>query len=229
MSKHEQHISIGHAGHAHADSAPASLGQSPAYRRALWIALIVNAAMFFVEIIFSNISGSVSLLADAIDFFGDAANYALSLWVLASVLATRAKLALCKGGVMLWYGVFVLLKTLWAAYQGSVPEAALMGTIGLIALAANVGVAWLLYAYREGDANMRAVWLCTRNDALANIAIVLAALGVFGTASRWPDLGVALFMAGLAMSSGVQVIRRARQELKTGVASGAGHGHDHAH
>lgn len=184
------------------------------YRRVLWIALVVNAAMFFVEIIFGKISASVSLLADAIDFFGDATNYALSLWALGAGVLWGSRLALGKGIVMLVYGFFIVSKAIWSIYQGGTPEPLLMGSIGLLALAANFGVAYLLYAYREGDANMRSVWLCTRNDALGNIAIVLAALGVFGTGSLLPDVIVAIIMSVLGISAGWQVIQRARHEIK---------------
>jgi Co/Zn/Cd efflux system component len=197
------------------------------YRRILWIALVVNAAMFFVEIIFGKVSGSVSLLADAIDFFGDATNYALSLWVLGSSLIWRSRLALGKGTVMLGYGLFIIIKAALSAYLSATPEPFLMGGIGLLALAANFGVALLLYAYREGDANMRSVWLCTRNDAIGNVAIVLAALGVFGTGSLWPDVVVAVIMGGLGISAGWHVIQRARLEIKTGVAQKGEDAHAH--
>ena len=219
-----------HAEHAE-HSERTALGQSPAYRRILWITLVINAIMFFVEVYFSQRSGSVSLLADAIDFFGDASSIALSLWVLGSVLAARSKLAFCKGAIMFSFGIFILIKAGLAAYYGSTPEPLTMGVIGVMALIANLGMALLLYAYREGDANMRSVWVCTRNDALGNLAILCAALGVFGTATRWPDLIVALFMGCLAVSGGVQVMLRASEELKTGEVrlDTHGHSHDHAH
>ncbi|QJW83994.1 cation transporter [Ramlibacter terrae] len=185
----------------------------PGYRRALWIALAVNAAMFLLEIGAGVASGSVSLLADAIDFLGDAANYGLSLAVLAMGVAMRARTALVKAASMLLFGTVVLARAGWAAYSGEAPEAVTMGLVGLLALAANVGVGVLLYAYREGDANMRSVWLCTRNDAIGNVAVLLAALGVMGTGTRWPDLAVAAVMGGLAVSAGLSVTRQARQEL----------------
>ncbi|MGQ2979767.1 MAG: cation transporter [Polaromonas sp.] len=187
---------------------------SPRYRRILWIALIVNFAMFGIEIGAGFQAGSVSLLADAIDFFGDATNYAVTLAVLSMGLVWRARAALLKAASMLGFGVFVLGRALWVAAQGGTPEALTMGSIGLLALIANVGVAALLYAYREGDANMRSVWLCSRNDAIGNLAVMLAALGVFGTGSAWPDLAVAAVMAGLAISGGYAVARQARQELR---------------
>ena len=201
----------------------------PRWRRALWVALVVNAAMFVVELWAGLQADSVSLLADAVDFAGDAANYALSLAVLGLALSWRSRAALLKGVCMLGYGVFVLLKAGWVLHIGAVPEPLTMGVIGFIALLANTGVAVLLYRFRSGDANMRSVWLCTRNDALSNVAVMLAAAGVFGTGSAWPDLAVAAVMATLALSAGWQVVRQARAEL-TGVPLPPrpdDHGHAH--
>ena len=186
----------------------------PKYRRILWIALIVNLLMFAVEIIFSLQANSISLLADSIDFLGDAANYGISLWVLAMAVQTRAKAAILKAAFMALFGIGVLVHAIWNAITGVVPDAHTMTFIGLLALAANLGVAWLLYAYRNGDSNMRSVWLCTRNDALGNIAVIIAALGVLGTGTAWPDLGVAVVMATLALTSAWQVIRQASRELR---------------
>lgn len=187
---------------------------SPRYRKILWIALVVNFVMFGIEIGAGLQSGSVSLLADAIDFFGDAANYAVTLAVLSLGLVWRARAALLKAASMLAFGVFVLGRALWVTTQGGAPEALTMGAVGLLALIANVAVAALLYAYREGDANMRSVWLCSRNDAIGNLAVMGAALGVFGTGSAWPDLAVAAAMAGLAITGAVSVFRQARRELR---------------
>lgn len=183
------------------------------YRLALWIALVVNLVMFGVEIGAGWGAGSTSLLADAIDFFGDAANYGLSLFVLSMSLSVRARTALLKGLSMGAYGLYVLAQAAWNGLHGVVPEALTMGIVGTAALAANLGVAGLLYAYRNGDANMRSVWLCSRNDAIGNLAIILAALAVVGTGSAWPDLGVAFLMAVLILSSAIQVVRQARAEL----------------
>lgn len=185
----------------------------PRYRRALWIALVVNLAMFGVELAAGWGAGSASLLADAVDFFGDAANYAISLFVLSMGLATRARTALLKAFFMGGYGVYVLGQAAWNGFNGVVPEALTMGLVGTLALCANLGVAALLYAYREGDANMRSVWLCSRNDAIGNLAIVLAAVGVFGTGTAWPDLIVAAIMGVLGLTAARQVIAQARQEL----------------
>lgn len=201
-------------GHNH-DHDSSGAAQDPKYRKILWFALIVNAVMFAIELGAGFRSGSVSLLADAIDFLGDAANYGVSLAVLTMAMAWRSKAALLKGACMLGFGFFVLGRAIWAAKTGVVPEAATMGVIGFLALTANISVALLLYNYRTGDANMRSVWLCSRNDAFGNIAVMLAALGVLGTGSAWPDLAVAAGMAGLAIWGGWSVIRHARFELNT--------------
>ncbi|MHB1428685.1 MAG: cation transporter [Rhodocyclaceae bacterium] len=196
------------------DACGAQTAASPRYRRALWIALWINAVMFGVEIAGGILAGSVSLLADAVDFAGDAANYGLSLAVLAMGLVWRARAALVKGISMGAYGVFVLGKAGWGAVAGGVPEAMTMGGVAFLALLANAGVAALLYAYRDGDANMRSVWLCSRNDALGNIAVMLAAVGVFGSGQGWPDLVVAAIMGGLALSAARSVIAQALGELR---------------
>jgi len=188
----------------------------PRFRRALWIALVVNAFMFFAELAASWSSGSVSLLADAVDFFGDAANYALSLAVLSMALHVRSKAAIVKAACMAAFGVFVLARAAWAWQAGVPPEPLTMGVVAIAALAANVGVALLLYRHRSGDANMRSVWICSRNDAMGNIAVGLAALGVFGTRTAWPDLLVAGLMAMLAITGAATVLRQARVELRGG-------------
>ncbi|RJG14932.1 cation transporter [Massilia cavernae] len=189
-------------------------GVDPKYRRILWIALVVNALMFAVELAGGWTSGSVSLLADAVDFLGDAANYLVAIVILAMSAATRARAALVKGVTMGGYGIFVLGMAGWHFATSTVPEASTMGAIGLLALAANGLVAALLFAYRNGDANMRSVWLCTRNDAIGNVAVMFAALGVFGTGTGWPDLVVASVMGILGLTSARMVIAHARQELK---------------
>jgi Co/Zn/Cd efflux system component len=186
---------------------------SPGYRKALWIALIVNVIMFAIEIGGGLKSGSVSLFADAVDFAGDAANYGISLAVLSMGLAWKSRAALMKGASMVAFGLFILGKTGWAAFCGLPPEPSIMGAIAVLALIANGGVALMLYAFRKGDANMRSVWLCSRNDAIGNIAVMAAAAGVLGTGTAWPDLAVALLMGGLALFSGISVIGHARLEL----------------
>jgi Co/Zn/Cd efflux system component len=196
----------------------------PKYRRILWIALLVNAVMFGVELIGGWTSGSVSLLADAVDFFGDAANYGVSLFVLALAPVWRSRTALVKGVTMGAYGLFVLGATVWHFAAGTVPEASTMGTIGFLALIANGAVAILLFAYRNGDSDMRSVWLCTRNDAIGNVAVMLAALGVLGTGTGWPDIAVAAIMGMLGLTAARSVISQACRELKAaGVSANTRH------
>ena len=185
------------------------------YRRALAIALVVNFIMFGIELAGGLSAASVSLLADAVDFLGDAGNYALSLFVLGLAPVWRSRTALVKGLTMGAYGIFVLGKAFWSASTGVVPEPATMGAIGLLALAANGAVGVLLYAYRDGDANMRSVWLCTRNDMIGNVAVMLAALGVFGSGSGWPDIVVAAIMGMLALTASATVVAQSRRELAT--------------
>ena len=185
----------------------------PRWRRALWIALIVNAGMFMVELAAGEIADSRSLQADALDFFGDAANYAISLGVAGMALAWRAKAALFKGVTLAGLGVYVMFGALMAALGGASPQPQIMGAVGVAALVANIAVALMLYRFREGDANMRSVWICSRNDAIANVAVVAAAVGVFETGSAWPDLLVAAIMATLGISGGVKIIRLALAEL----------------
>ncbi len=189
-------------------------GNSPAWRRALWIALAVNAAMFAGEIIAGVAAGSASLQADALDFLGDSANYAISLGVAGLGLAWRARAALLKGWGLLALGTWVLGSTVWHVYAGTLPRANVMGAVGILALIANTAVALILYRFRTGDSNMRSVWICSRNDAIGNIAVVAAAAGVFGTGTGYPDLIVAVVMAGLGIAGGWQIIRQARGELR---------------
>lgn len=183
------------------------------WRRVLWIALAINAAMFAVEMVAGVTAGSASLKADALDFLGDAANYAISLLVAGMALAWRARAALAKGFTLIGLGGWVMITAILAALGGAAPQPELMGIIGALALAANTGVAIMLYSFRTGDANMRSVWICSRNDAIGNIAVMAAALGVFGTGTAWPDLIVAAILALLGISGGVQIVRQARREL----------------
>ena len=196
------------------DATCSSPPADPRLRKALWIALVLNAVMFVVELGASCTSGSVALLADSIDFFGDAGNYAISLAVLGMGLAARARAALFKAACMGAFGVFVLGRALWNVKTGFVPEPSTMGTVGFAALVVNAGVALMLYRCRGGDANMRSVWICSRNDALGNVAVMLAALGVLGTGTAWPDLGVAAVMGLLALSGAWTVLRQALGELR---------------
>jgi len=183
-------------------------------RRALIVALVINAGMFGVEITAGLAAQSVSLQADALDFLGDAATYGITLFVLAMSARWRAAAALLKGVSMGLFGLFVMAAALYHAVGGALPGAGIMGSVGFAALVANVICALLLLGFRDGDANMRSVWLCSRNDALGNITVMAAAAGVFATDAGWPDLAVAAVMATLALTSSWQVIHHATAELR---------------
>ncbi|NQV21148.1 MAG: cation transporter [Rhodospirillales bacterium] len=193
---------------------PGPEGHERTYSRVLWIVLIVNAAMFGVEVVSGVIAHSVALQADALDFLGDAANYGVALYVLGHNLKWRAGTALIKGIIMAGFGVYVLTLTAYRVFVMGVPDAGIMGSVGALALIANVFSAVLLYRYRAGDANMRAVWVCSRNDAIGNVLVIAAAGAVGLTATGWPDLGVAIIIAGLALWGATQIIRQSVHELK---------------
>lgn len=183
------------------------------YRRVLWIVLGINAVMFVVEISAGVAAGSASLQADALDFLADAGNYGISLFVAGMALRRRAQAALAKGVTMGLFGLWVIGTTTWHAVHGTLPDAETMGVIGFAALVANAVVFGMLWAYRHGDSNMRSVWLCSRNDVIGNFAVLLAAFGVFGTGTGWPDVIVAGIMGILALQAAFAVIRHARAEL----------------
>ena len=190
----------------------------PRWRRALWIALGVNAGMFAVEMAAGAAADSRALQADALDFLGDATNYAISLLVAGMALAWRARAALAKGFTLIGLGGWVMITGVLAVLGGAAPKPELMGIIGALALVANAGVAIMLYRFRTGDSNMRSVWICSHNDAIGNIAVMAAALGVFGTGTAWPDLIVAAISALLGISGGIQIVGQARRELGSVVA-----------
>lgn len=191
----------------------AATDASPAWRRSLWIALAVNAVMFVAELAIGLVGDSRALQADALDFLGDSANYAISLGVLSMATVWRPRAAMLKGVSLGLLGLYVLASAVHAAWFGASPRADMMGAVGLVALAANGGVALMLFRFRAGDANMRSVWICSRNDAIGNIAVLLAAGGVFGTGTAWPDLVVATIMASLSIVGGWQIVSQAREEL----------------
>ncbi len=184
------------------------------FRKALWIALVLNLSMFIIEVTAGLNSHSLSLLADAIDFFSDSANYAISLFVLGMSLTVRAKASMVKAATMLILGVFIMATAINRVNGDTVPEAHVMGIIGFMAMVVNILAAVLLYRFRSGDSNMESVWLCSRNDAIGNIAVMLAALGVFSTDTHWPDIAVAGLMGWLAASASFRIFRKARAELK---------------
>ena len=198
------------------DDCPSSRdSNSPRWPQALWIALAINAGFFLIEIAAGVAAGSVSLQADALDFLGDSANYAISLAVAGMALSWRARASLAKGATMAAFGLWILASTAYNAFAGIVPDAPVMGIVGAFALVANVIVAVMLYRFRDGDSNMRSVWICSRNDAIGNVAVMLAAFGVFGTGSGWPDLVVGGLMSALGLQGAWTVAKHAREELRT--------------
>jgi Co/Zn/Cd efflux system component len=195
--------------------------QDAAYKRALWAVLAINGSMFVVEVGAGLAAGSASLQADALDFLGDAANYGISLFVVGMALRYRATAALAKGASMGLFGLWVIGTVIWHMVHGTLPSAFTMGAIGFAALAANATSFGLLWAYRHGDANMRSAWICTRNDVLGNLAVLLAALGVFGTGTGWPDVIVATIMAALALQGAATVVRQSLGEIRQPVVVAA--------
>jgi len=187
-------------------------GMSRTYKRALWAVIAINATMFVVEMVAGHTSGSRALQADALDFLADSATYGISMAAIGHTLLWRSRAALLKGISLAAMGLWVLGTTVYNTIFPGTPEAMTMGVIGFLALAANLASVALLYAFREGDANIRSVWLCSRNDAIGNVAVMIAASGVWATATAWPDLIVAGLMAGLFLTSATQIIRQARRE-----------------
>lgn len=189
-------------------------GLSADYKQRLWLVIAINAIMFAVEMAAGQLARSQALQADALDFFADAATYGISLAVIGASLRVRATAALAKGFSLLAMGLWVFGSTMYRVFYLGVPEAGIMGAIGFLALAANVASVLLLVRYKDGDANVRSVWLCSRNDAIGNVAVMLAALGVWGTSTGWPDIVVASIMALLFVSSSVQILSRAWGEWR---------------
>jgi len=204
-----------HHGHAHPQlDASLPIEQQAAQRKVLWAVLAINAGMFVVEIGAGLAAGSSALQADALDFFADAANYAVTLFVLGMALRRRAIAGLVKGGSMALFGAYVMASAVWHATRGTVPEAEVMGAVGVMALAANLAALFLVTTFRHGDSNMRSAWICSRNDVIGNVAVILAAAGVFGTGTGWPDFIVAGIMASLALWGSVQIVRQGLGELR---------------
>lgn len=202
-----------HPGHTHEIAFD---GTSPDYRRRLLVVIAINAAMFITEIAAGRLAGSQALQADALDFFADALTYGASLAVIGMALRTRALVALGKGTSLFVMGLWVFGSTIYRVFVVGVPEAEIMGLVGFMALVANLASVLILMRYKDGDANVRSVWLCSRNDAIGNVAVMVAAFGVWGTATGWPDLIVAAIMAGLFLTSAVRILRQALAEYRQG-------------
>lgn len=190
-------------------------GLSPDYKRRLWAVIAINGMMFAVEMIAGHLAGSQALQADALDFFGDTLTYAISLAVIGASLRVRSSAALIKGLSLLAMGLWVFASTVYTVFVLGVPQAQIMGAVGFLALAANVASVVLLVKYKDGDANVRSVWLCSRNDAIGNVAVMFAALGVWGTQTGWPDVIVAAAMAGLFTWSAVQILTQGLNEWRS--------------
>lgn len=191
-------------------------GLSADYKRRLWAVIAINAAMFVVEMGAGALAGSQALQADALDFLADSVTYGISLAVIGAAVHVRAWAAFAKGVSLTVMGLWVFGSTAYHVFMLGVPRAEVMGVIGFLALAANVASVLLLMRYKDGDANVRSVWLCSRNDAIGNIAVMIAALAVWGTASKWPDLIVAGIMAALFVYSSIQILRQSLREIRTG-------------
>ena len=189
-------------------------GVSEDYKRRLWIVIAINATMFVVEMTAGQLAGSQALQADALDFLGDSLTYGISLAVIGASIRVRTNAALAKAASLLLMGLWVFGSTVYRVFYVGVPEAEIMGAIGLLALVANLASVMLLVRYKDGDANVRSVWLCSRNDAIGNVAVMIAALGVWGTATGWPDLIVAGIMATLFLTSATQIFRQALAERR---------------
>ena len=207
-------------------------GMSETYKQRLWIVIFLNAAMFIVEMTAGQLARSQALQADALDFFADALTYGISMAVIGASLKTRSMAAAAKGISLFLMGLWVFGSTVWRIFGTGMPEAPVMGLIGFLALAANLVTVLLLVSYKDGDANVRSVWLCSRNDAIGNVIVMIAALGVWGSNTAWPDLAVAFVMAGLFLTSSFQILTQSFREYRAGGAAALaasleddGHGH----
>ena len=189
-------------------------GVEPRYKRVLWTVIGINGLMFFTEMFAGHVAGSQALKADALDFLADTVTYGLSLAVIGTSVKTRAVAALSKGVSLSAMSLWVFGSTVYQTLVLGLPRAELMGAIGVLALAANLASVLLLMRYKDGDANVRSVWLCSRNDAIGNVIVMIAALTVWGTASAWPDLAVAGVMAAIFLTSSVQILRQAWAEYR---------------
>ena len=200
-------------------------GLSADYKRRLWLVIAINASMFLVEMGAGALAGSNALQADALDFLGDAATYGISLAVIGASIRIRAMAAIAKAASLSLMSLWVLAMTGYQVLIVGVPRADVMGVVGVMALAANVTSVLILMRYKDGDANVRSVWLCSRNDAIGNVAVMLAALAVWGTGTKWPDLLVAALMAGLFFYSSMRILQQSIAEIRAQGSSAVGHAH----
>ena len=183
------------------------------HRRVLWIVLAVNTVMFFVEGMAGLLAHSTSLLADALDMLGDALVYGFSLFVLNRSARWQASASLVKGVFMLLFGLGVLGEAAYKVFYPVMPEAGMMGVVGSLALAANLGCFLLLYRHRDDNLNMSSTWLCSRNDLIANVGVLIAAGCSYWLASRWPDILIGTLIATLFLHSAFNVLRQSVRAL----------------
>ncbi|MEX0297770.1 MAG: cation transporter [Kordiimonas sp.] len=188
-------------------------GMDPKYKRALILVIIINALMFLIEMPMGYVGDSHALKADALDFLGDTFTYAISLAVIGKAASLRSKAALFKGISLFAMGIWVLGSTLYSVLYLHQPAAMIMGSVGIAALAANLLSVLLLVRFKDGDANVRSVWLCSRNDAIGNVMVIIAASGVWASGTGWPDILVAGIMASIFISGAISIIKQARHEL----------------
>jgi cation diffusion facilitator family transporter len=182
--------------------------------RTLWTVLGINGGMFGIELVIGLLAGSTALLADSLDMLGDALVYGFSIYVVGRSARWRASAALMKGVIMAAFGLVVLAQAGYHFVSPNVPDFRLMGITGTLALTANIGCLLLLTRHRNDDLNMRSTWLCSRNDIIANVGVLAAAVGVFVTASPWPDLAIGLLITAVFMRSAVYIVRQAVTELR---------------
>jgi Co/Zn/Cd efflux system component len=199
-------------------------GLSADYKRRLWLVIAINAGMFVIEMGAGALAGSNALRADALDFLGDSITYGISLAVIGASVRTRAWAAIGKAASLSGMSLWVLAMTAYHVLVAGVPRAEVMGAVGVMALAINVTSVLLLLRYKDGDANVRSVWLCSRNDAIGNVAVMVAALAVWGSGTKWPDLVVAALMAGLFFYSSLRILQQSISEMR-GHTAAAGHAH----
>lgn len=191
-------------------------GMSEAYKRALIAVIVINALMFFIAVTAGLLSGSQALLADALDFAGDSATYTISLLVIGAPLRTRAMASIFKGGSLALIAIVILVTSGIRFFGDTVPVAETMGMIGFLALLANLTSLLILMGWRDGDSNVRSVWLCSRNDAIGNVGVIIAGIVVAMTGAAWPDLVVAILLASLFLRSSFLIMSQARIELQSG-------------
>lgn len=189
-------------------------GLSADYKRRLWLVIAINAAMFLVEMCAGALAGSQALKADALDFLGDSATYGISLAVIGASVRARSWAAIGKAASLSAMALWVLGITAYHVLVVGIPHAEVMGAIGVLALLANVGSVLILMRYRDGDANVRSVWLCSRNDAIGNVAVMAAAVAVWLTQTKWPDLAVAALMAALFFYSSARILKQSIDEMR---------------